>query len=85
MLFPAHERFLIGRDSHGISAIYLIIYIADIPSAVVAQPSSAAVVAQPSPAVGSLLYVRPLTTSYHFIFLFSIKSSMRHHDGELRF
>ena len=59
MLFPAHERFLIGRDSHGISAIYLIIYIADIPSAVVAQPSSAAVVAQPSPAVGSLLYVRP--------------------------
>ena len=61
MLFPAHERFLIGRDSHGISAIYLIIYIADIPSAVVAQPSSAAVVAQPSPAVGSLLYVRPLT------------------------
>ena len=66
LLFPAHERFLIGRDPHGISAIYLIIYIADIPSA-----------------VGSLLYVRPLTTSYHFIFLFSIKSSMRHHDGEL--
>ena len=66
LLFPAHERFLIGRDPHGITAIYLIIYIADIPSA-----------------VGSLLYVRPLTTSYHFIFLFSIKSSMRHHDGEL--
>ena len=66
LLFPAHERFLIGRDSHGISAIYLIIYIADIPSA-----------------VGSLLYVRPLTTSYHFTFLFSIKGSMRHHDGEL--
>ena len=68
LLFPAHERFLIGRDPHGITAIYLIIYIADIPST-----------------VGSLLYVRPLTTSYHFIFLFSIKSSMRHHDGELRF
>ena len=34
LLFPAHERFLIGRDPHGISAIYLIIYIADIPSAV---------------------------------------------------
>ena len=66
LLFPAHERFLIGRDPHGISAIYLIIYIADIPST-----------------VGSLLYVRPLTTSYHFTFLFSIKSSMRHHDGEL--
>ena len=59
LLLPAHERFLIGREPHGISAIYLIIYIADIPSAVVAQPSSAAVVAQPSSAVGSLLYVRP--------------------------
>ena len=34
MLFPAHERFLIGRDPHGITAIFLIIYIADIPSAV---------------------------------------------------
>ena len=31
---------------------------------------SAAVVAQPSSTVGSLLYVRPLTTSYHFTFLF---------------
>ena len=49
LLFPAHERFLIGRDPHGITAIYLIIYIADIPSA-----------------VGSLLYVRPLTISYFF-------------------
>ncbi|MCI6080821.1 MAG: hypothetical protein MR724_04605 [Prevotella sp.] len=27
MLFPAHERFLIGRDPHGITAIYLIIFI----------------------------------------------------------
>ena len=61
LLFPAHERFLIGRDSHGISAIYLIIYIADIPYA-----------------VGSLLYVRPLTTSYHFTFLFSIKELLRY-------
>ena len=26
LLFPAHERFLIGRDPHGISAIYLYIY-----------------------------------------------------------
>ena len=27
MLFSAHERFLIGREPHGISAIYLIIFI----------------------------------------------------------
>ena len=71
MLFPAHERFLIGREPHGITAIYLIIFIyhtfrplslrSHRPSAVFAQPSSAAVFAQPSSAVGSLLYVRPLT------------------------
>ena len=56
-----HMRDSLSEEIHMAFLPYNLLYIADIPSAVVAQPSSAAVVAQPSPAVGSLLYVRPLT------------------------